>query len=90
MRRISQEILKLKNMPAAEGLRQSMTDVMDKLETLRIEEQDLVDALTVFQLQYKAYLYGELKSEEAVLLKQLCLKRGEDCNKFPYTVEEDK
>lgn len=89
MKRTTSEILHLKNMPAAQGLQDEMNKLVNKLEDLRIEEQGYIDDLTYYQLQYKAYLYGELKSQESVLYKQLALRKGEDCNKFPYTVDEE-
>lgn len=89
MKRTTSEILKLKNMPAAQGLQDMMNKLVNKLEDLRIEEQGYVDDLTFYQLQYRAYLYGELKPQEAVLYKQLALRKGEDANKFPYTVDEE-
>lgn len=89
MKRTTNEILKLKNMPAAQGLQDMMNKLLNKLEDLRIKEQGYIDDLTFYQLQYRAYLYGELKSQESVLYKQLALRKGEDVNIFPYTVDEE-
>lgn len=86
MKRTASEIIKLKSMPAAQGLIKEIDSLVDKLENLRIEEQELVDTLSFYQLQYKVYLHGEISEQEAIMYKMIGLKLGEDVSKFPYTV----
>lgn len=90
MKRTASEILKLKSMPVAESLKNEMNSYVDKLETIGIEQQELIDNLTFLQLQYKCYVYSELEESEAVLYKQLGLKLNEDVVKFPYTVKGEE
>lgn len=86
MKRTASEIIKLKSMPAAQGLIKEIDHLVDKLENLRIEEQELVDMLTFYQLQYKIYLHGEISEQEAMMYKMIGLKLNEDTSKFGYTI----
>lgn len=88
--RTAKEILQAKQMPCALGLVEEMNKLTDKLETMQIEQQEVVDELTYNQLCYKAYLHMELHESEAFLYKTLCRKLGKDEDKFKFSVIEEQ
>lgn len=89
MTRTLDEIMKARQLPKALEIRTKINEQIEKLEELK-EQSDIVMAwLNFYQLQHKAYTYGELTSEEAVALEsQYFSLTGNEKQEVKYEIKK--